>query len=150
MRAQQIVKLAKDIRQNWNTSDPYEIARKFGIIVSDRDVDVKGFKAHILKTEGYPAIIAINNAYTERSRKVLCAHELGHALLHWDSINHFSVTEKNLTTSVEYEADLFALALLLDESQLTIPLDKMSSSMIRYIMNYNIHRRKDITKSYHP
>lgn len=140
MRAQQIIRLAKDIRQNWG-GNPYEIAEKCGIAVIERDACPREFKAHTLKLEGYPVTIAISDAYTEHSKKILCAHELGHALLHAEGINHFSVSQKNIVTSLEYEADLFALALLMDESELAMPLGKMDRSMIRYIMNYNIQRK---------
>ena len=42
-----------------------------------------------------------------KSQLVLCAHELGHALLHSDDINNFAVTSKNAFKNVEYEANPF-------------------------------------------
>ena len=72
---------------------------------------------------------------------MLCAHELGHALLHEDCVNHFAVTNKNVTTHVEQEANLFALALLTSDDideDLCIPLSNMSNYLLKSIMDYNI------------
>ena len=108
MRAQQIIRLACDIKSVWKTNNPFEIAEKYGIKVLIRNVNIGDFKAQTLKMEGYPTIISINGLYSTLSQKVLCAHELGHALLHTEPINHFDVTTKNVHTNVEYEANLFA------------------------------------------
>lgn len=109
MRAQQIIRLACDIKSVWKTNNPFEIAEKYGIKVLIRNVNIGDFKAQTLKMEGYPTIISINGLYSTLSQKVLCAHELGHALLHTEPINHFDVTTKNVHTNVEYEANLFAV-----------------------------------------
>ena len=90
---------------------------------------------------GYPTIISINDSYTESSKKILCAHDLGHALLHEDCLNYFSVTSKNVTTVVEREANLFAIALLTDcsiDEQLPLPLANMNNYLLKSIMDYNI------------
>lgn len=141
MKASEIIKIAKDIRRTWKTKDPYKIAEKLGIEVVERNANIKGFKAHTIKTEGYPTIIAINKNYADISKRVLCAHELGHALLHSEGINHFDVTSKNAMTNVEYEANLFALALLVDEGKLNMPISKMSNYTIKTILDYNIYEK---------
>lgn len=141
MNAKDIISLARDIRISWNTNDPYKIAERLGIVVMHRDNCIKDFTAQTIKFAGYPTIISINNAYTDFSKKVLCAHELGHALLHEDSINHFAVTSKNVTTNVEQEANLFAIALLADpgvDELLDIPLSNMNNYLLKSIMDYNI------------
>ncbi|MBP3701674.1 MAG: ImmA/IrrE family metallo-endopeptidase, partial [Lachnospiraceae bacterium] len=98
MEARDIIRLARGIRKNWKTNDPFAIAERLGIRVLIREVNLKGFKAQTVQMEGYPTIISINGAYAPISRKVLCAHELGHAILHEGQrvINHFAVTEKNI------------------------------------------------------
>ena len=111
MKKKDIINLAREIKQNWQTNDPYVIAKKIGVLVFN-GANVRGFKAHTIKLGSYPTTIWINEAYTDVSKKVLCAHELGHAILHPDNINYFGVTPQNVTKSVEYEANLFALALL--------------------------------------
>lgn len=141
MRAADIVALAKGLRDSWNTNDPFEIAKKFGIEVLFRDVAIKGFTAQTIKIPGYPTIISINDAFNEKSKKILCAHELGHALLHDESVNHFSVTKRNVMTYVERDANLFAVALLIDdetETQLSGPLVNMENHLLKAILDYNI------------
>ena len=62
-------------------------------------------------------------------------------MLHDESINHFAITNKNIFTNVEREANLFALALLLDEKtefQLNMPLVNMSNYTLKSILDYNI------------
>ena len=141
MRAADIVALSKGLRDSWNTNDPFEIAKKFGIEVLFRDVAIKGFTAQTIKIPGYPTIISINDAFNEKSKKILCAHELGHALLHDESVNHFSVTKRNVMTYVERDANLFAVALLIDdetEAQLSGPLVNMENHLLKAILDYNI------------
>lgn len=142
MQAKDIIALARGIKDSWQTNDPYEIANRLGIEVLHRDTDIKNFTAQTIKFPGYPTIISINNAYSESSKKVLCAHEVGHALLHENCLNHFAVTSKNVASNVELEANLFAIALLTDDlidDDLTIPLSNMSNYLLKSIMDYNIH-----------
>jgi Zn-dependent peptidase ImmA (M78 family) len=143
MKAQQIIRLANDIKSVWKTSNPFEIAEKYGIRVLIRNVNIDNFKAQTLKMEGYPTIISINGLYSTLAQRVLCAHELGHALLHTEYINHFDVTTKNVHTNVEYEANLFAVALLCDEADFNMPLSKMSGAVLKGILDYNV-KGKDL------
>ena len=141
MNAKRILKFVKELKTTLNTSDPYEIAKYFGIQVLHKESPLKDFTAHTIKFPNYPTIISINDAYTDFSKKVLCAHELGHALLHEEAINHFKTTSKNLTVTVEQEANLFALALLSDEDindSLTMPLSSMNNYLLKSIMDYNL------------
>lgn len=141
MDTKDIISLARDIKKTWRTNDPYKIAKRLGIAVVHRDNCVNGFTAHTIKFEGYPTIIAINDAFTDFSKKVLCAHELGHALLHGDSINYFGITSKNVVTNVEQEANLFAIALLANDNiddYINMPLANMNNYILKSIMEYNI------------
>ena len=143
MNAKDIIALARDIRDTWQTNDPYKIAERLGIVVLHRENCRDDFTAQTIKFEGYPTIISINDTYSEFSQKVLCAHELGHALLHENCVNHFAITSKNVTTTVEQEANLFAIALLTDrnlDDELAIPLENMSKYLLTSIMDYNIDR----------
>ena len=144
MKNTDIIAFAKDIKNTWHTNDPYQIANKLGIIVIDKLSEIKDFTAHTIKIDGYPTFIYINETYTDLSRKVLCAHELGHALLHENCINHFATTSKNVASNVEYEANLFAIALLsdlADNDDLSIPLENMNNYLLKTIMDYNITKK---------
>ena len=141
MNAKDIISLARDIKDTWKTNDPFTIAKRLGIVVLFRDNCINGFTAQTVKFDGYPTIISINDSFTDFSKKVLCAHEIGHALLHADSINHFAITSKNISTNVEREANLFAIALLANnniDEYIDIPLENLSNYLLKSIMEYNI------------
>ena len=144
MKPQDIFSLVKDIKNTWNTNDPYEIAKRFGIEVLHRNNCLKDFTAHTIKIPGYPTIISINDDYTDFSKKLLCAHELGHALLHENCINHFAGSQSTIATNVEYEANLFAISLLSDDNldnELSIPLSKMDNYLLKSIIDYNLKKK---------
>ena len=141
MKAVDIIEIARDYKRLWHTNNPYEIADRLGIQVLRTGSAVKDFTAHTIKMAGYPTIITINARYSEEAARVLCAHELGHALLHGAGVNHFAITEANVSTSVEYEANLFAVALLSDDaidSQLSVPLARMNNYLLKTILDYNM------------
>lgn len=140
-KAYEITKYARELKEFYNTDDPYELAKIYGITVIEIEPCFKDFKAQTLKIEGFPTTISINRDYSDRSKRILCAHELGHALLHNDHINHFATTSKNLTTNVETEANLFAIALLSDNDindQLDLPLESMNNYLLKSIIDYNL------------
>ncbi len=141
MKPADIIRLARGIRENWHTNDPFVIAERLGIRVLIRDVNLKDFKAQTIQMEGYPTIISINGAYSFSSQKVLCAHELGHAILHegQGTVNYFDVTARNLYSDIEYEANLFALALLGNEADFNMRFLEMSSAVVKSVLDYNIH-----------
>lgn len=141
MTAKEIIKLVRELKLSHGTRDPFKLAEYLGIATEIADSALKDFKAHTLKWSGYPVTIVVNSKYTERSQRVLCAHELGHAILHGDSINYFAVTRTNAFTNVEYEANLFAVALLFGESAFNMPLEKMSNYTLKSILDYNIETK---------
>ena len=145
MNAKDIIAFARDIKTSWHTNDPYKIAERLGIVVLHRENCIKEFTAQTFKVDDYPTIISINDAYTDFSKKVLCAHELGHALLHEDCVNHFAITNKNVSTNVEQEANLFAIALLTDQdidNKLSLPLSTLNNYLLKSIIDYNIKLKK--------
>lgn len=147
MKAKDIISLTTKIKNSWNTNDPYRIAEILGIVVLHRKNCHKNFTAQTIKFPGYPTIISINDSYTDFSKKMLCAHELGHALLHEDSANYFAVTDKNVITNVEQEANLFAISLLTDsdiDDILCMPLASMNNYLLKSIMDYNIQLNTDL------
>ena len=144
MNASDIINWVQQIKDNWQTNDPYTIAEHLGIQVIFSDSLGKDFTAHTVRFSNYPTLITINNNYSDLSKKILCAHELGHALLHSDVlVNHFAVNSSNIHTAAEWEANLFALALLSDAetlSQLSLPLESMNNYLLKSIIDYNLSR----------
>ena len=140
MKSKDIIRLAKSIKKEWG-ADPIEIAHRLGIVVLDEwETSLTDFTAQTLKIGNLPTIISINKNYSDFAKKLLCAHELGHAILHEDmAVNHF--TDAN--TQTEAEANLFALTLIGDENledSLCMPLIDMDGSMLKAIMDYNIQK----------
>lgn len=137
-RTEEIIHFAQDLRTTYHTRNPFQIAEILGIAVVQRVNSFKNFTAHTIKFPNYPTVIAINGAYSERSGTAICAHELGHALLHEDCVNYFATTPQNAFTNVEYEANLFAVAFLFDEQEFNMEFTKMSNYTLKSILDYNI------------
>ena len=93
MNTNDIINYVNDIKNQWQTNDPYAIADYLGITVLHTATCIKSFTAQTIKVNGYPTIISINDAYTEFSKKVLCAHELCHAFCFSYDI-HMSIQEE--------------------------------------------------------
>ncbi len=136
-----IIRYARELRREYHTQNPYKLAEHFGIRVVDGFHTDVSRKAFTVKMETYPTMIMLNAAYDKKSRMVLCAHELGHALLHEEGMNHFSVNEKNVFTNTEYEANLFAVSLLFDDDQFNMPISEMSNYILKSILDWNIREK---------
>ena len=106
MDAKDIKNFAEELKDYFHTNDPFALAEIFGIKVIINRMMSRDRKAYTIKTGDYPTCIIINGRYSGNSQIVLCAHELGHALLHNDGINSFAVTKENVFTNIEYEANL--------------------------------------------
>ena len=98
-----------------------------------------------LKPNVYPAytvnisdkkVININKNFTSKSQKVLCAHELGHALMHNDKLINQFKDEHN--GNYEFEANLFAVALLFNEEDFNIKFNKLDNYILQGILDSNI------------
>ena len=137
MRSKDIIALAQELKK-YLGSDPFEIAKHYGINVIKKDSAMKNFKASIVKANGYSTTIFINERFSELSQKVLCAHELGHALLH-EGTNTFAVTSNNVGTNVEYEANLFAVCLLFEQKDIGINFSKMDNYTLQTLLEFNLH-----------
>lgn len=77
-------------------------------------------------------LILINELYNSKERQVLCAHELGHIILHKGE-NRFDGRDR----TKEYEANLFAVAFLLTEEEiaaLDLELVDMSNYSLKTIL----------------
>mgnify|MGYP002752544173 CR=1 FL=1 len=85
------------------TRNPFKLARALNIEIIYQDLgEVRGFFKKILRRK----YIFINSELSEFDQKLVCAHELGHAILH-------SSNRKILRKSkIEDEANLFASWLL--------------------------------------
>ena len=62
MKAKDIKKLAEDLRENYNTRNPFELAEKYGIRVVVSKMLPIDRKAYTIRSDNYPTIIIINGS----------------------------------------------------------------------------------------
>lgn len=107
--------------KRFGTRDPFEIAEGLNYIIKFRN-DFKACRGFFAVVLGH-GFIFINSSLSQEMQLMVCAHELGHALLHRDLITNSPwVLEHELfdmKTRTEYEANLFAANLLIDEKEMT-------------------------------
>ena len=112
---ERIIRMANRTAERFGTRDPEEICRRLGIVVVHTDLPkmVSGF---YMENGGRQAVV-ISDVLEPPYSDVCVAHELGHALLH-KGINTVFISENtNLVVGkYEREADLFAVSLLMDET----------------------------------
>lgn len=111
-----IKKIVSELIKRSKTNDPFEIAAQKHIIVLFNHLgETLGFFSSYKRSK----FIHINCTLDDRMRRFVCAHELGHALLHPGVNTPF--LKKNTLFSVnrlEREANEFAVELLLPDADL--------------------------------
>lgn len=110
--------IAKNLISEYKTINPFEICDflSIDVIFCDLPPNISGFYQLILNQK----IIYINNNLTDASKKYICAHELGHSLLHSNYNSLFLTNHSHfIINKFEKEANLFASTLLLYEQELS-------------------------------
>ena len=113
----QIESLCEKLKQEFGTSDPFELCGRMGVIVLfvKLPMHIKGFYCNMADHR----MVYINNRLKEGEQRMVCAHELGHALLHAELNVMFINQYTNLkTVRYENEADYFSACLLIDDALL--------------------------------
>lgn len=122
------------LAKRYNSRNPFEIIKNLNVILVYYPLkDVRGFYQFFQRNN----IIYIDENLTESEQIVVCAHELGHMLLHKNSNALFMDTRTHfVTTKYENEANTFAAELLIPDS---IILDNpgMTKSQIAQLSGYN-------------
>ena len=109
---------AKALAAKYGSRDPFEIARGEGIAVYFREdfTKLKGMYKVILRRR----CIFINSGLSQEEMRYICAHELGHFVLHSEIAKNASLRDFqvfNMQRKTEYEANVFAAHLLIDEDR---------------------------------
>ncbi|MFJ8261440.1 ImmA/IrrE family metallo-endopeptidase [Rummeliibacillus sp. NPDC094406] len=107
----------EQLRKKHNTVDPYELASLLNIMVIPFNLheEINGFYQYNRRNK----YIFINSNIDDDLKRVVCAHELGHALLHTRSNTHFLRNNTFLSVDkIEIEANTFAAELLLSDDDL--------------------------------
>lgn len=117
MYIKSIYKKVRHLIRKHETRDPHRIAEYLGIYVIYKtySLNTKGFFIKTLRNK----FIVVNNKLSEDERKIVLAHELGHAVLHSSAPIHF-IREYTLfpVGSYEEEANIFAAELLIDDADI--------------------------------
>ena len=111
---------ARRLYNKYQTRDPFILARKLGIqfVYFQKRTNLKG----MFRLVNNVPFIFLNPFLKEYMQRMVCAHELGHALLHRQickkegQLVEFELFD--IKTSVELEANVFASELLYDEDDL--------------------------------
>lgn len=98
------------------TRNPFEIIKGMNVILVNYPLDgVRGFYQYFQRNN----IIYIDERLSEKEKMFVCAHELGHMLLHKKSNFIFMDTNTHFNTDkYENEADSFAINLLISNEDL--------------------------------
>lgn len=110
-----IKKKVGQLVRKYNTNNPFELARVLGIeVVFERLGDSLGYFSRFNRT----VIIHINESLPYERQLTTCAHELGHAVLHYDLNSAFLKMNTYYPTSkIEQEANEFMLELLFNQKE---------------------------------
>lgn len=105
------------IIEKHESTDPFDIARQSEIIVLYEDLgNTLGFYSSYKRFK----FIHINNRINETIQRFVCAHELGHALLHPKANTPFLRNQTFFSVErLEIEANTFAVELLLTDEMIS-------------------------------
>lgn len=108
-----IHKLTNVIVRKYNTRNPFDIIRERNVILIFAPLkDVRGFYQYFQRNH----IVYIDENLSMHEKMFVCAHELGHMLLHKKANAVFMDTRTFLNTNkYELEANLFAADLLIPD-----------------------------------
>ena len=111
----QVIKdIVSGLLENYGTLNPFELCDclDIKILKSDLGNEIKGF---FQRTPTGYEVIHINSEACEHEMKYICAHELGHAILHTSiSLSFFIENSMQVKNKYEIQADKFAAELLID------------------------------------
>lgn len=105
--------------KKYDEKDPWKLAKLLGVIVAEEPLGLepnscKGFYLYHSRKKH----ITINSQLTYGARRIILAHELGHAILH-SKVKSMSAFHDfvlyDTSSHYEYEANLFAAELLLED-----------------------------------
>ena len=116
---------ADRLRQKYGTSDPFELIEALGVnlMLKSGLGKIKGFYYAVLR-ERY---VVVNADLDEQEQEIVAAHELGHDRLHRQWAAAAPLRDVSLyieTDRTEYEANIFAAELLIDDEDVVSCLDE--------------------------
>ena len=119
----------KSLVRKYGTRNPFEIIKSMNVIVVFYPLEgVKGFYQYFQRNN----IIYIDERLQDHEKLFVCAHELGHMLMHKKANAIFMDSRTQLNTDkYETEADQFAMNLLISDEMIEERLDFTTSQFSR-------------------
>lgn len=119
MMGEKLHDIVENLVKTYETRDPFKLCRDLDMIVLFVPlVRVNGFYQ---RYEGQD-IIYINESLSDEEKILVCAHELGHAILHNDIKTISLTTYISVESKYELEANAFAIQLLREDLNLKTEL----------------------------
>lgn len=114
-----IIRVANTLTHKYQTRNPYELCDALGVRIRLKDLgtDIKAYYFYHSRIRN----IVLNTRVSETIRRILVAHELGHDRLHQQiaMLKGFQEIELfNMAQPAEYEANIFAAEVLIDDDEL--------------------------------
>lgn len=109
-------RIAESLVRKYKTRDPFRLAELLGLTVVRTPLrGIRGFYQYISRC----GIIYIDSALADQEARFVCAHEIGHALLHRGCNRIFMDTHTYFAVNrYEIEANRFAVDFLFDDDDL--------------------------------
>ncbi|MGY3186498.1 ImmA/IrrE family metallo-endopeptidase [Lysinibacillus sp. TE18511] len=123
-----------DLCKKYGTRNPFELAEFLNINVIHWDLhyEINGFYQYEKRNQ----IIFLNNNLSYDDQRVVCAHELGHAVLHrCSSVPFMRANTLFSIDRLEVEANKFAAYLLIPDESLFDSYDQMTIYDIATLFN---------------
>jgi len=110
-----ITEMSQSLVLHYGTRDPFSICDALGVLVRFKDLGkVKGIYTFYKRNR----FIIVNSALCDDEKKIICAHELGHDLLHRNMAKNSHLYDNHLndiSLKPEFEANVFAAELLISD-----------------------------------
>ncbi|MBO5076424.1 MAG: ImmA/IrrE family metallo-endopeptidase [Clostridia bacterium] len=117
MAVDYIEQAAFALTKKFYTSDPFELCNCLGVTVQTDDIGtLKGMYVYIKRNR----YIVLSDRLSPEMRRLVLAHELGHDQLHRESAKYSFIQDSevvDLNDRTEYEANVFAVTLLIDDEE---------------------------------
>lgn len=111
--------IVKRLCRKYDTHDPFELADCLGVILvkSPLTDNVRGFYRFIQRRK----VIVVNSNLPWEEQRIVCAHELGHSVLHKDVNAVFlNMCTFLVTDRYELEANHFAADLMISDEDVEL------------------------------
>lgn len=125
--------LAESIVKKYHTRNPFEIIKEKNVILIYAPlVDVRGFYQYFQRNH----LIYIDENLPEYEKKFVCAHELGHMLMHKKANAVYMDTKTCFNTNkYEIEANTFAAELLIP-TEIIQENSKLTTEQLSKLLGY--------------